>query len=198
MAKIEIVTLSDSLDERIQANVETVTFFDPMIGEKLEIELGEANRKHFQNHLDKLAKYIAASRKVEVPVVTKPAVKADGRNAKIREWAQAEGYQIGDRGRIKAEIVEAYDKAHPVNETGAPVVEEIAVTVVETPEIVAEDNMVEVEPLTDDEEPTVEQLEAERVELTDKHILDMMLELENEGNGPVEFDDLLDKAAEVK
>lgn len=194
MAKIEIVTLSDSLDERIQANVETVTFFDPMTGEKLEIELGEANRKHFQNHLDKLAKYIAASRKVEVPVVTKPAVKADGRNAKIREWAQAEGFQIGDRGRIKAEIVEAYDKAHkqdqadkvmgPVEDASEPVVEEIAVTVVE--------------PLTDDEGPTAEQLEAERVELSNEDIVNLMLELENEGNGPVEFDDLLDKAAEVK
>lgn len=31
--------------------------------------------------------------------------------AKIREWAQNNGYQLGDRGRIPLEIVEAYEAA---------------------------------------------------------------------------------------
>ncbi|MGO0603252.1 MULTISPECIES: histone-like nucleoid-structuring protein Lsr2 [Brevibacterium] len=31
--------------------------------------------------------------------------------AKIREWAQSNGYQLGDRGRIPLEIVEAYEAA---------------------------------------------------------------------------------------
>ncbi|WP_309130568.1 Lsr2 family protein [Brevibacterium sp.] len=32
--------------------------------------------------------------------------------AKIREWAQANGYQLGDRGRIPQEIVQAYEAAN--------------------------------------------------------------------------------------
>lgn len=32
--------------------------------------------------------------------------------AAIREWARDEGYEVSDRGRIKAEIVEAFEAAH--------------------------------------------------------------------------------------
>lgn len=34
------------------------------------------------------------------------------RNQAIRTWAQAAGYEVSDRGRIPAEIVDAYDKTH--------------------------------------------------------------------------------------
>jgi len=34
------------------------------------------------------------------------------RLAAIREWARSNGYDVSDRGRIKADIVEAYDAAH--------------------------------------------------------------------------------------
>lgn len=33
------------------------------------------------------------------------------RNQAIREWARQQGMQVSDRGRIPAEIVDAYDKA---------------------------------------------------------------------------------------
>ncbi|SDP85511.1 Lsr2 protein [Actinopolyspora xinjiangensis] len=33
------------------------------------------------------------------------------RNQAIREWARQQGMQVSDRGRIPAEVVEAYDKA---------------------------------------------------------------------------------------
>jgi Lsr2 len=32
--------------------------------------------------------------------------------AEIREWARAQGYAVGDRGRIPAEVRSAYDAAH--------------------------------------------------------------------------------------
>ncbi|MFC6712832.1 histone-like nucleoid-structuring protein Lsr2 [Branchiibius cervicis] len=32
--------------------------------------------------------------------------------AKIREWAKDNGYQVAERGRIKAEILDAYEAAH--------------------------------------------------------------------------------------
>lgn len=34
------------------------------------------------------------------------------RLAKIREWAKANGYSIGDRGRVSKDIVDAYDAAN--------------------------------------------------------------------------------------
>jgi hypothetical protein len=47
---------------------------------------------------------------------SRPRARAAGgdadRLAAIRSWAQGAGYTVGDRGRIKAEIVEAYDAAH--------------------------------------------------------------------------------------
>lgn len=32
--------------------------------------------------------------------------------AKIREWAGANGYQVAERGRIRGEVLEAFEKAH--------------------------------------------------------------------------------------
>lgn len=32
--------------------------------------------------------------------------------ADVRAWAQENGFEIGDRGRISSEIVEAYNKKH--------------------------------------------------------------------------------------
>jgi hypothetical protein len=122
MATIEIITLTDSLDERIKNGVETVTFFHPVFGTKHEIELSEKNREHFAAHLAKLDKYIDASREiVEVkPEPVKAAPKGDGRISAIRTWAQANGFVVGDRGRIRAEVVEAYDKAHTPTLTVSP------------------------------------------------------------------------------
>lgn len=110
MATVTEYILSDSLDERIKSNVETVTFFHPVFGTKLEIELGEANQKHFANHLEKLQKYIDAAREVVEDVPVKPSVSKNDLTA-VREWARANGFTVGDRGRIKAEILEAYDAA---------------------------------------------------------------------------------------
>lgn len=122
MASIENVILNDDLDPRISTGVETVTFFDPFTGEKREIELGEANRKHFANHLEKLRKYVDSSRVVEAPKAAKAAPKASGETALIRAWAKAQGLEVGDRGRIKPEIVEAYRKAQATEVPDAEVV----------------------------------------------------------------------------
>ncbi len=39
--------------------------------------------------------------------------------ADIRAWAQQNGHPVGDRGRLPAELVEAYDKAHRSGKTPA-------------------------------------------------------------------------------
>ena len=155
MATVTTINLTDSLDPRVATGVETVTFYHPETGEKLEIELGEANRKHFNNHVEKLRKYIDAAEVVEIPVVEVKAAKSND-TAKIREWARANGFEIGDRGRIKAEIMTAYTAAHEVVTTHVmdievPSKDESQATVESTAEVVEAENSTQ-----DSDEPVSE------------------------------------------
>jgi len=185
MATQTTIILTDSLDERIKSGVETVTFFDPMTGEKREIELGEANRKHFANHLEKLAKYVAASVVVEVAVPVK-ATASKNETTKIRDWAKANGYTIGDRGRIKAEIMDAYFAAQnapvEVEQEDDEHDSELAKAFLATdPEELAQsftDGIVDADDLVEVAEP-----------LDDAAILAMMEEIASEGHDP-ELSDL--------
>lgn len=202
MASTQIVNLFDDLDSRIQNGVETVTFFNPLTGQKMEIELGEANRKHLENHLSKLEKYVAVARTVEAPKpAAKAGVKVDGRNAEIRKWAQAQpGIVIGDRGRIKADIVEAYDKAHgtivePAKVEDAPV--KLVEVSNEAPEV--EVTALDSEGIDKIDEPSDAELEQIETEpLTDDDIVRMMTELDAEKDGKVNLSDLVDKAAKIQ
>lgn len=45
------------------------------------------------------------------PKATVPNTADRERNQAIREWARNQGMQVSDRGRIPADIVEAYDNA---------------------------------------------------------------------------------------
>lgn len=70
---------------------------------------------------DSLATYLAHARRTggrkrrgakTQPSQAAAASAADRRrNQAIREWAREQGMEVSDRGRIPAEIVEAYDKA---------------------------------------------------------------------------------------
>jgi hypothetical protein len=187
MATTEVVTLRDDLDTRITSGVETVTFYDPETGDKLEIELGEANRKHLEAHIAKLEKYIAVARVVTAP---KPAAKATASKTpseagKIREWAKLNGHDVGARGRIKPEIVEAYHAAQ--NGT------------VKTPEVAVEPTSEAAASVALDGETQVVEGSQEVANGTDEawqgdgpsdaELLAMMAELEAE-KGEVTFDDL--------
>lgn len=118
MASFEIVTMTDDLDSNITEGVQTITFFDPETGDKVEIELGEKNAKALNKAFAGLEKFLVVARVVKAPEpVSKPAAKANGRNAVIRAWAQANGFAIGDRGRIKADIVAAFEDAQALANT---------------------------------------------------------------------------------
>ena len=43
---------------------------------------------------------------------TKPARRDRDHVRAVREWAREQGYEVGDRGRVPTDIVEAYDAAH--------------------------------------------------------------------------------------
>jgi len=107
------VTVYDDLDNTEGASTVSFTYR----GTSYEIDLGTKN----QAALDKaLAKFIAAARKKAAPAPYPPVgrgrskakTKARTDLLAIRSWAQEHGFEISDRGRIPAEIQQAYDAAH--------------------------------------------------------------------------------------
>ena len=111
MAKTVVTQIIDDLDGSMGG--ETITF--SYRGTNYEIDLGRKNASAF----DKLMKpYVDAGRKVTSARGGRRSSN-NGRRSRsasdlgaIREWARAQGYQVSDRGRISANIMDAYNAAH--------------------------------------------------------------------------------------
>ena len=90
---------------------ETVAF--GLDGTSYEIDLNEKNAAKLR---DALAGYVGHARKVGGGRRTRAAAKAaaTGATAKeIRDWARSNGFKVPDRGRVSADVREAFDaKAH--------------------------------------------------------------------------------------
>jgi len=113
MAKKTITILTDDLDgEELPAGSRSTRF--SLDGVEYEIDLSADNARELAQAL---SPYISAGRRVGG---SRPASASRGRATStdadrlhaIRSWAQGNGYTVGDRGRIKAEIVDAYDASH--------------------------------------------------------------------------------------
>jgi hypothetical protein len=101
-----ITLIIDDLDDS-QAD-ETIQF--ALDGTEFEIDLNETHAKELRSALDP---YVKAGRKTGGRRARRRSGGSDGGDIKeIREWARGEGMQISGRGRVSAEIREAYDKAH--------------------------------------------------------------------------------------
>lgn len=104
--------LVDDLDSTVIATGEggTVTF--SLDGASFEIDLGRSNQQALR---DALAPYIAKARstgrRASAPPRSRSASSSSGDTAAVRAWAQSNGYEVGDRGRIPAEIRAAYTAA---------------------------------------------------------------------------------------
>ncbi|MFE3102066.1 histone-like nucleoid-structuring protein Lsr2 [Nocardia tengchongensis] len=112
MAKKVTVTLVDDYDGESKAD-ETVFF--SIDGNDFEIDLSNKNAGKLREALEpwsEKARKVGRStkRKVAAAGRTRPAVDREESTA-IREWARAQGHQVSSRGRIPAEIVEAYQRA---------------------------------------------------------------------------------------
>jgi hypothetical protein len=84
-------------------------------GATYQIDLSSANAAK----LDKVLKpYLDAAMKVGSARSRRIKASGNGKGssteqlAAIREWARKNGYEVSDRGRIKAEIVDAFETAH--------------------------------------------------------------------------------------
>lgn len=116
MAKKTITILTDDLDgTELPAGSRSTRF--SLDGVDYEIDLSAENARALA---DALSPYISAARRLggtgRGASTARPRTRAAGgdadRLAAIRSWAQGNGYTVGDRGRIKAEIVDAYEAAH--------------------------------------------------------------------------------------
>lgn len=113
MAKQVIIRLNDDLDPTQEATAGTVLFGHN--GVDYEIDLSEENAAKLN---DALAPFVAAARRVTSgPRRRRSRSSATGTKdsglplAEIREWAQANGHKVSNRGRVSAEIVRLYDAA---------------------------------------------------------------------------------------
>jgi hypothetical protein len=110
MAQKVQVILVDDLDGG--AAEETVSF--SLDGVSYEIDLSADNAAKLR---EVFAPYVGTARRVGGRAAAgrgraRKAAGGDGRTAEIREWARDNGYQVSERGRIAADVVDAYDKAH--------------------------------------------------------------------------------------
>lgn len=113
--RIETIFVDD-LDgtEMVRAQAETIEFtFD---GKAYAIDLGEENAAAFR---EAIQPYLAAARQADSgkkrPTRNSRRSSSStpkGETGKIREWARENGHTVSDRGRIPADVMQAYRAAN--------------------------------------------------------------------------------------
>jgi hypothetical protein len=117
MAQKKVVALIDDLDG--STAVETVQF--TLDGTHYEIDLSADNATALRS---RLASFVDSARRLgrsgragrrgrAAGAGRQPAARRRAEDsAAIRDWARQQGYTISDRGRLSANVVDAYRKAH--------------------------------------------------------------------------------------
>ncbi|WP_137725993.1 histone-like nucleoid-structuring protein Lsr2 [Prescottella subtropica] len=117
MAKKVTVTLIDDVDQDATAD-ETVEF--GLDGVLYEIDLSSDNAAKLREQLDLWVSHARkATNRRRGGKVTSTGSTSSARgtvdreqSSAIREWARRNGYTVSSRGRISAEVTEAYNSAH--------------------------------------------------------------------------------------
>jgi len=110
MAQKVHIVLVDDLDG--SEATESVSF--GLDGTSYEIDLNDANAARLR---DALAEFVGHARKVGSASRrgrrSSGSAAAGGPSAReIRDWARSNGFDVPDRGRVSAEVREAFDAAH--------------------------------------------------------------------------------------
>jgi hypothetical protein len=111
VAKVTQVSLVDDVDGSVASS--TIGF--SLDGKAYELDLSDKNAKKLR---DAVAPFVDAARRVGgrgrrvSAAATSSATRTDReRTTAIREWAREHGHKVADRGRIPANVIEAYEKA---------------------------------------------------------------------------------------
>ena len=110
MARRIVHQLVDDLDGKVLEADEGETIHFSLGNSAYEIDLSKEHAAELRSALNT---YMKAGRRAGS--TTKSSGKRSARNPEttaIREWASANGYQVSERGRVPANIVEAYRAAH--------------------------------------------------------------------------------------
>ena len=104
--KVKIILVDDldggSADETVRFGLDGVSY---------EIDLSSGNAAELRSAVER---FVSHARKTSGGRATRTRASA-GRNqdsAQIRQWARENGYAVNSRGRIQAEIQEAYQQAN--------------------------------------------------------------------------------------
>jgi hypothetical protein len=110
MATQTTVTVTDDLDG--SGNAKEVTF--SLNGESWTIDMSAKNRTALEKALKPyIAKATKQGRRGPAASVKRTARRAARTDlAAVRDWANSNGHQVSDRGRISAAVQQAYDAAH--------------------------------------------------------------------------------------
>lgn len=113
--RIEVVLTCDLHDGDVPAE-ETVTF--AVDGTTYAFELCADHLGEFR---DTLGRYVAAARRADQPRRGRRRAAESGASrgrrgptdlSEVRAWARSQCYKVSDRGRISAEVQEAYEAAN--------------------------------------------------------------------------------------
>ncbi|WP_410633875.1 histone-like nucleoid-structuring protein Lsr2 [Amycolatopsis sp. cmx-4-83] len=111
MAQKVLVEILDDIDG--SAATQTVQF--GLDGVTYEIDLSDENGTALR---DEFARYITTARRVggrKVRVATGQSTTTTAsdreRNQQIRAWANSNGYEVSERGRLSSEVISAYEAA---------------------------------------------------------------------------------------
>jgi Lsr2 len=113
--RIEVVLTCDLHEGEVPAD-ETVTF--AVDGTTYAFELCA---EHLSEFRDTLGRYVGAARRADQPrrgrrrsessAPSRSSSSGKTDLAEVRSWARSQGYKVSDRGRISAEVQEAYEAA---------------------------------------------------------------------------------------
>ncbi|MFE9120896.1 Lsr2 family protein [Streptomyces sp. NPDC007172] len=110
MAQKTVVIYTDDLTG--EESAEAATHQIVIDGVAYEVDLGPDS---YDKLMEAVNPFLQAGRRVRGGrAKATPTRQAGGNNdtAAIRAWAKEKGYDINDRGRVAAEIRDAYNKAH--------------------------------------------------------------------------------------
>lgn len=110
MAQKVNIVLVDDLDGT--EATETVSF--GLDGTSYEIDLNDANAASLR---EALSGYVGHARKVagggrRTRRSSGSSSSSSSNTKDVREWAKAQGMEVSERGRISADVQQAYDAAH--------------------------------------------------------------------------------------
>jgi hypothetical protein len=115
MAQRVTVQLVDDLDGTAADDISTVSF--ALDGVSYEIDLTEGNAEKLRSGLEEFVNTARRTggrvKRGAAPAGKRPGSPTSREQTKaIRDWARQNGFDLSDRGRIPATVIEAFEAAH--------------------------------------------------------------------------------------